>query len=109
MGRSSKDGSLSRYEKMVTIAVRYNNYLKHPKFKFSLSSTSRKRRNETLLFVKRVRQTLAKLTRDERFMLENEFFDNNQNQFWWERFYTKSTYYRKRSFAIKAFIGIFEQ
>ena len=38
MGRNSKDDSLSRYEELLKISVRYNDYLRYPRLKMRLAS-----------------------------------------------------------------------
>ena len=109
MGRNSKDNSLARYETMLQIVVNYYDYLQHPKIRFSFSSSSRKQRNHEMKFVRNVKEALASLNKDERFIIQNEFFERKSDKFWWEKFYSKSTYYRRRNFAIKSFMEHFEQ
>jgi len=107
MGRNSKDDSLTRYEEMLKVSVRYFDYLKHPRLKIAFSSGARKQLNDAAHYVASVKKTLAKLDRKYRDLLVNEFFTSKNNQLWWRKYYSKSTYYRDRYFAIKAFTEAF--
>lgn len=107
MGRNSKDNSLTRYEEMLKVSVRYLDYLKHPRLKIAFSSGARKRLNVAAHYVASVKTTLAKLDKKYRDLLVNEFFTGKHNELWWTKHYSKSTYYRDRYFAIKAFTEAF--
>lgn len=109
MGRNSKDNSLGRYEELLKISVRYNDYLRHPRLKIAFSSKSRRQLSDAVKYVKNVKETLGKLSKEDRYLINHEFFVNRNNQLWWTKYYSQSTYYRKRYFAIKAFIERFEQ
>lgn len=109
MGRNSKDNSLARYEELLKISVRYNDYIRHPRFRITFSSRSRRQLNDAVKYVKNVKDALGGLSKEDRHLISNEFFSNRNNQLWWTKYYSQSTYYRKRYFAIKAFIERFEQ
>ena len=103
MGRNSKDNSLARYEELLRISVRYNDYITRPTFRLMIASVTRKPKTEAEKYVFHVRSVLKGLNKEDKEILVNEFFSNNFNPSWWTKYYTKSTYYRKRYQAIKSF------
>ena len=109
MGRNSKDNSLTRYEEMLRISVRYNEYISKPSFRIMFASITRKPKTEAERYVFHVRNTLKELDKEDKDILVNEFFSFNNNSFWWTKRYTKSTYYRKRYLAIKSFFERYAQ
>ena len=50
---------------------------------------------------------LSSLKDEYQMILKNSYFDLKY-QFWWLDFYCKSTYYRKRYWAINSFVHLFE-
>ena len=109
MGRNSKDNSMTRYEELVKISIRYNDYLRHQMFSIGFSSITRKPMNAAARYVLNVKRVLNELNKEERDIIMNEFFVENKNWNWWSKYYSKSTYYRKRYFAIKSFMENFAE
>ena len=109
MGRNSKDNSLARYEELIKISVRYNDYLRHQMFRIGLSPITHKPTNEASRYVFNVRRVLNELSKENREIIVNEFFSEKTNSNWWNKYYSSSTYYRKRYFAIKSFMEIYTQ
>lgn len=103
MSRNSKENSMQRYEEMLRVSVRYLDYIKHPRFHITFSSITRKKLNEAAHYVVSVKKALNSLDKPYRELLMFEFFNETYNPLWWKKYYTKSTYYRRRSEAIRAF------
>ena len=103
MGRNSKDNSLTRYEELVKISIRYNDYLKHP-IKLGFASRSNREVARAVKYVNNVKRTLKELAKEDKNIIMKEFFLHKGDPFWWEKHYTKSTYYRRRFYAIKSFM-----
>ena len=97
MGRNSKDNSYARFEGLIKISMCYKNYLRHARLDLFKKQ-----------FVKNVDDTLDSLKKEHRRIIVKEFF-NNKNIYWWTKYYSKSTFYRKRFFAIKSFMEIYSQ
>lgn len=108
MGKNSSDDSLGRYEELIKISVRYNDYLERPRIR-GLSSRSKKRANDAALYVYNVKKAISSLNEEEREIIQREFFYNNGDPMWWSKYYSRSTYYRKRSLAVKSFMENYEQ
>lgn len=108
MSRNSKDHSKQRYEEMLRVSVRYLDYITHPRIRLVFSSSSRKRLNEAVHYVACVKKALNKLDKEHRGLLKCEFFNETYNPLWWVNRYSKSTYYRLRSEAIKDFEEAFK-
>lgn len=108
MGRNSKDNSMMRYEELVRISVRYNDYIHHPRLKIGFSSTSHKPLLDAHKFIKGVKKTLSELDKEDKKLLLNEFFEK-KDPFWWTKRYSKSTYYRRRYSAVKNFMEIYSR
>ena len=109
MGRNSKDDSLSRYEELLKISVRYNDYLRYPRLKMRLASGAKlSELPAATTYVRNVKKALERLEPNHRILIEKEFFSRNNKPTWWSKYYSKSTYYRVRSLAIKSFIDNFE-
>ena len=53
------------------------------------------------------RYVLNLLKEDYLFILNNSYF-NKSYRFWWLDFYSKTSYYRKRFFAVNSFVSLFE-
>ena len=98
MGRNSKDNSYARFESLIKISMRYQNYLGHARFNIF------KRH-----FIQNVDNTLELLNKEHKRIIENEFFNEEADIYWWTKYYAKSTFYRKRFFAIKNFMEIYSQ
>ena len=109
MGRNSKDNSLARYEEVIKISVRYNDFISHPRFRFSLGSVNRMSNNQALNYVRNVRKALDNLKKEDKNIIFQEFFNEKAELLWWRKHYTKSTYYRKRGNAIKHFLESYAQ
>ena len=108
MGRNSKDNSLTRYTELVKISVRYNDYLKHP-IKLGFASRSNREVAQAVKYVNNVKRTLKKLKKEDKNIILKEFFTTKSDPFWWVKQYSKSTYYRRRYFAVKSFMEIYAQ
>ncbi len=109
MGRNSKDNSLRRFEDMVLIATRYNDYLYHPRIQIGLSSKSHKPFTEAVKYIRNVKRVLKELKKDDRELIMSEFFSLKYNPRWWVKKFSKSTYYRRRYIAVKNFMEIYSQ
>ena len=108
MGRNSKDNSLSRFEQLVRISVRYRDYLHHPRVKIKFASGGETvPSQDAVSYVKSVKKTLEKMNPSLREVIEKEFFNRNTKPNWWSKYYSKSTYYRLRDKAIRKFIEEF--
>jgi len=108
MGRNSKDNSLTRYEEILRISIRYNEFMNRPKFLF-LRPNYKYMGVDVNEYVKKVNGTLKCLSKEDKHILFKEFFNEKDNREWWKKYYSKSTYYRKRFFAIKRFMETYEQ
>ena len=109
MGRNSKDNSLSRFEKLIKISVRYRDYVRHPRMKIKFASGGESvPLQDAVSYVKSVRKTLEGMNPGLRELIEKEFFNRNTKPNWWSKYYSKSTYYRLRNKAIRKFIEGFE-
>ena len=93
-----------RYESLLKISVRYFDYMKHPGIRLGFASFTKGPLSTALKYVKNVKRTLNELNKDERDLINREFFSTRDNPEWWKKYYSKSTYYRKRYFAIKNFM-----
>ena len=107
MPRKSKENSMQRYEVMLRVSVRYLDFIRHPRFLISLSSSDKKRVDEAVHYVASVKKALNKVGKANRDFLKREFFDKTYDPYWWTKKYSKSSYYRKRNEAIKAFEEVF--
>ena len=58
-------------------------------------------------FFKALNYCLNKLKDEYRMILENSYFEC-EYKFWWMDYYCKSSFYRKRYWAIVAFVRLFE-
>ena len=109
MGRNSKDNSLSRFEELIRISVRYRDYLRHPRMKIRFASGGETvPLPDAVHYVKNVQKTLSTMTPAMRELIEKEFFSRNTKPNWWSKYYSKSTYYRLRNRAIKKFVEAFD-
>lgn len=110
MGRNSKDNSLIRYEQLLMVTVRYNDYIHHPRPRLILASKTARELPEAIKYVKEVKVALSKIEQDYREIIINEFFNKNKrDSCWWTPKYSKTTYYRIRNIAIQRFLEVFEQ
>ena len=109
MGRNSKDNSLTRFEELLRISVRYHDYLSKPSFRFMLAGFTHKPKTEAERYVYHVRSILKELKDEDKKIITNEFFSQHSSPTWWTKYYSKSTYYRKRYFAIKTFMERYAQ
>ncbi|VEU75691.1 Uncharacterised protein [Mycoplasmopsis maculosa] len=56
----------------------------------------------------RIKDTISKLNYANKIILLNDFiFKNENNKFWYEEFFSKSTYYKKRAEAVEEFLFYF--
>lgn len=108
MGRNSKDNSMGRYEQLAMISIRYSDYARFPHYKMKLSSKNRGELPQSVKYINDVKNALNKINPVHREFVIKEFFDKNRNQYWWADRYSKSTYYRIRSIAIKNFLEEFQ-
>lgn len=108
MGKNSSDDSLKRYEELIKISVRYNDFLERPRIR-GLSSRNKRRLNDAALYVYNVKKAISSLNEEEREIIKKEFFYNNGDSMWWAKYYSRSTYYRKRSLAVKSFLENYER
>lgn len=47
---------------------------------------------------------LASVSKETKFIIENEFLSAQKNKLWWENYCSRSTYYKRRSHAISEFL-----
>ena len=106
MGRNSKDNSLTRYEELVKISIRYNDYLRHP-LKLGFASRSNREVAQAVKYVNKVKKVLKGLAKEDKSIIMKEFFSYKGDPFWWVKYYTKSTYYHRRFYAIKSFMEMY--
>ena len=59
-------------------------------------------------YVARVEESLAALDENQRLILNNDFFFQNEYPFWWESYFAKSTYYRIKKVAMRNFLRNFK-
>ena len=107
MSRNSKDGSYYRIVKMRRIASTYACYTNlYPYELLSSGDLYGDQRRKT--FIRVVNQTIEKMSSISRKFILNEFFSRNkEDQFWWVEIYSRSSYYRYRANAIFSFLQIF--
>ena len=108
MGKNSNDNSLGRYEEVIKILVRYKDYVTRPRY-VGFSSTSKNRDDDAISYVNNVNRVLVNLSKEDRTIIENEFIRYRIDPLWWMNYYSRSTYYRRRSSAIKSFMEIYAQ
>ena len=58
-------------------------------------------------FTNAINYCLSSLKEEYQMILKNSYFENGY-EFWWLDYYCKSSYYRKRFWAIVAFVRLFE-
>ncbi|WP_027334549.1 MG284/MPN403 family protein [Mycoplasmopsis felifaucium] len=73
--------------------------------KNNLSSIDKTFKNNNFLSDKLLR-VLDCLCEDSKHIIINEFFENS-GQLWYEDFYSKTTYYKKRKFAVEEFLSYY--
>lgn len=59
-------------------------------------------------YVSRVESSLSILDENQRKIIDNDFFSQNQYPFWWESYYAQSSYYRIKKIAMKTFLRNFK-
>lgn len=100
MPRNSKDGSYYRFNEMETIAKVY--FLRSKYFKNNLQKpvieTNKKARK-----INKITKAFSALSDPYKTIIRNTFFEK-KDEFWWSDYYPKTTYYRMRNQAIKAFL-----
>ena len=106
MGRNSKDNSLDRYEEVLHIFVRYHDYLTRPEVKPFLFFGIKTREKEAIKYINNVKKALKSLSKEERNIIQNEFYEFKK-PLWWSKYYSRATYYRKRTYAVKSFLENF--
>lgn len=108
MERQPIDTTSRDYEELVKISVRYNDYLERPRIR-GLASLSRKRVNDAVRYVYNVKKAISSLKDEDREIIQREFFYLNGDPMWWTKFYSRATYYRKRSSAVKSFMENYQR
>ena len=59
-------------------------------------------------YVSRVDSSLKGLDENQKTIINNDFFFQNAYPFWWETFYSQSTYYRVKKAAMSLFLRNFK-
>lgn len=108
MGKNSKDNSLELYEEVIKILVRYKDYVSRPRY-IGFSSVSKTNNEDAISYVNNVNRALVMLSKEDRTIIENEFIRYRIDPLWWMNYYSRSTYYRRRTAAIKSFMEIYAQ
>lgn len=104
MGRNSHDGSYIRFIEMETLAKVY--FLRAKYFKKDAEILT-KCTNKNARKIQKINKACDALGDPYKTIIQNTFFDK-KNLYWWEGFYSKTTYYRLRNKAIKAFLAVYE-
>lgn len=62
---------------------------------------------EKEFFSKKLLRVLECLTKEQRHLIKNEFLNKDKKKFWYEDFYSKTTYYKRRSEAVNDFLLLY--
>ena len=87
------------------LALYREGYLNH--VEGDSEETKLTRLKEDQNYVNYVNRIYLLLSNESRFIIRNEFI-LKRDFFWWEKMYSRSTYYRHRSRALKEFIYYYE-
>lgn len=110
MGKNSKDNSLGRYNKLVSIRDNYF-YCYHrlrglSNNNYNLSEDKEGSISQYRSYIKRVENVFDKLDHVSKMIINKEFFYNDYRM-WWVSVYSRSTFYRLRNRAILLFLEAF--
>lgn len=100
MARNSYDGSYIRFSEMETIAKVYFEKAKYYK---SNGNPKTEKVNNKMLTIGKIDKACNVLCDPYKTIIRNTFFEK-KNLYWWEQYYSKTTYYRLRNKAIKTFL-----
>lgn len=106
MPRNSRDGSYGRYNSVRKILKKYL-FNAHEESYLRLCSGNKERDAERREFIKIVDQTLESMDYFNRDFIQKEFIKSDDSKFWWVSIYSRSSYYRFRDTAVKAFLEKF--
>lgn len=59
-------------------------------------------------YVERVESAFNDLEENQKLIINNDFFFQNAYPFWWETYFSKSSYYRIKKRGMKEFLRIFK-
>ena len=59
-------------------------------------------------YVGRVEESYRELEENQKLIVNNDFFYQNSYPYWWESYFSKSTYYRTKRAAMKKFLRKFK-
>ena len=103
------DKTVSSYEELRRIKIIRDNYMySSSKINSILNHKSDVNLDEYHFYVNAVQETFKELGVVAKQFISNDFF-YPANDGWWEKLYSRSTYYRLRGEAIKQFIAIFNE
>lgn len=100
MPRNSLDNSLARFDEISTLARIYKSKVKYEHIEQETLTNYGKNNLKKIYKIDRAMNCLAEPYRT---IIDNTFFDK-KDLYWWIDFYSKSTYYRLRSKAIRTFL-----
>lgn len=104
MPRNSRDNSLKRIEYVRQIIKPYS--LKD-KYRFLNSDKQSFHIKTNLKKIWKIERSFNELAEPYKTIFKKTFFETN-TLYWWDSFYSKTTFYRLRNKAIKAFIIAYE-
>lgn len=95
--------------KLAQIAARYilcKDWLRKKEDK--ISSGERDTEAHYATYVQRVEDSYNGLEENYKLIINNDFFFQNAYPFWWEEYFSKSTYYRTKKAAMRKFLRNFK-
>ena len=104
MPKNSHDGSWDRLQEVSNLLKFYANKQKHLLENYEDIANSNKYSWKKFFRLNKVYNALAD---PYRMILENTFMKKN-NLYWWVDYYSKTTYYRLRSKAVKSFLNMYK-
>ncbi|MBQ0008850.1 MAG: hypothetical protein KBS97_01010 [Firmicutes bacterium] len=100
MPRNSHDNSLYRFDRVKQLAKTYSLKPRYYGFVYENQSTHIKR---NIRIIDRIDKALEELNEELKTIFRNTFFDI-KDLYWWNTYYSKTTFYRLRNQAIKDFL-----
>jgi len=98
MPRNSRDGSYERFNEMENLAKCYFLRAKYYKENKTVDAD-----NKNIRQIYKIDSACNVLCDPYKTIIKNTFFEK-KNLYWWEGFYSKTTYYRLRNKAIQTFL-----
>ena len=100
MARNSYDGSYIRFVEVETIA---KVYFEKSKYYKNNGKPKIEKPNDRMQAIGKIEKACNVLCEPYKTIIKNTFFEK-KNLYWWETYYSKTTYYRLRNKAIKTFL-----